>query len=118
VFYDALGHFPQTWGDPRQLTLVTGGIAWAAGLITPPSCWLNGGVRRQSHHLGGRLRSAPPERLGLLSWRPGSKRLSLDRVELGRGDIAGVEQLLGSRDFAGRTAGAGGLAYVLVDLRL
>jgi type 1 glutamine amidotransferase len=38
VFYDALGHFPQTWSDPRQLELVSRGIAWAAGLITAPSC--------------------------------------------------------------------------------
>lgn len=38
VFYDALGHFPQTWSDPRQLALVSGGIAWAAGLIKAPSC--------------------------------------------------------------------------------
>jgi type 1 glutamine amidotransferase len=38
VFYDALGHFPQTWSDPRQLVLVSGGIAWAAGLAQAPSC--------------------------------------------------------------------------------
>ena len=38
VFYDALGHFPQTWSDPRQLALVSGGIAWAAGLARAPSC--------------------------------------------------------------------------------
>jgi type 1 glutamine amidotransferase len=38
VFYDALGHFPQTWSDPRQLVLVSGGIAWAAGLVRAPSC--------------------------------------------------------------------------------
>ncbi|HEY6396398.1 MAG TPA: ThuA domain-containing protein [Solirubrobacteraceae bacterium] len=38
VFYDALGHFPQTWSDPRQLVLVSGGIAWAAGLVAVPSC--------------------------------------------------------------------------------
>jgi type 1 glutamine amidotransferase len=38
VFYDALGHFPQTWSDPRQLVLVSGGIAWAAGLARAPSC--------------------------------------------------------------------------------
>ncbi len=37
VFYDALGHFLQTWSDPRQLTLVSGGIAWAAGLVSAPS---------------------------------------------------------------------------------
>ena len=38
VFYDALGHFPQTWSDPRQISLVSGGIAWAAGLAKAPSC--------------------------------------------------------------------------------
>ncbi len=38
VFYDALGHFPQTWSDRRQLELVSGGIAWAAGLARAPSC--------------------------------------------------------------------------------
>jgi uncharacterized protein len=38
VFYDALGHFPQTWSDSRQLALVSGGIAWAAGLARAPSC--------------------------------------------------------------------------------
>jgi type 1 glutamine amidotransferase len=32
VFNDALGHFPQTWSDPRQLDLARGGIEWAAGL--------------------------------------------------------------------------------------
>ncbi len=38
VFYDALGHFPQTWSDSRQLALVSGGIAWAAGLTGPGGC--------------------------------------------------------------------------------
>jgi uncharacterized protein len=38
VFYDALGHFPQTWSDARQLALVSGGIAWAAGLVGAPTC--------------------------------------------------------------------------------
>jgi type 1 glutamine amidotransferase len=38
VFYDALGHFQQTWSDPRQLALVSGGIAWGAGLARAPSC--------------------------------------------------------------------------------
>jgi type 1 glutamine amidotransferase len=32
VFYDALGHFNQTWQDSRQLKLALGGIEWAAGL--------------------------------------------------------------------------------------
>jgi type 1 glutamine amidotransferase len=32
VFYDALGHFSQTWSDPRQLAMASGGISWAAGL--------------------------------------------------------------------------------------
>jgi type 1 glutamine amidotransferase len=30
VFYDALGHFPQTWRDSRQVALAAGGLAWAA----------------------------------------------------------------------------------------
>ena len=34
VFYDALGHFGQTWRDPRQLDLALGGIEWAAGLAS------------------------------------------------------------------------------------
>jgi type 1 glutamine amidotransferase len=38
VFYDALGHFAQTWSDPRQLALVSGGIAWASGLVRAPGC--------------------------------------------------------------------------------
>ncbi|MGB9184530.1 MAG: ThuA domain-containing protein [Solirubrobacteraceae bacterium] len=38
VFYDALGHFPQTWSDARQLGLVSGGIDWAAGLARAPAC--------------------------------------------------------------------------------
>jgi uncharacterized protein len=37
VFYDALGHFDQTWRDSRQLDLARGGIAWAAGLA-PGRC--------------------------------------------------------------------------------
>jgi type 1 glutamine amidotransferase len=38
VFYDALGHFTQTWSNPRQLALVSGGIAWATGLVRAPGC--------------------------------------------------------------------------------
>ncbi|MGB9185242.1 MAG: ThuA domain-containing protein, partial [Solirubrobacteraceae bacterium] len=38
VFYDTLGHFPQTWSDSRQLVLVSGGIDWAAGLARAPAC--------------------------------------------------------------------------------
>ena len=38
VFYDALGHFIQTWSDPRQLTLAAGGIAWAAGTVRSSDC--------------------------------------------------------------------------------
>jgi uncharacterized protein len=38
VFYDALGHFPQTWSDRRQLVLASRAIAWAAGLIAAPTC--------------------------------------------------------------------------------
>jgi len=37
VFYDALGHFGETWRDPRQLDMVLGGIEWAAGLV-PANC--------------------------------------------------------------------------------
>lgn len=37
VFYDALGHFPQTWQDSRQVALATGGVAWAAG-VEPGRC--------------------------------------------------------------------------------
>jgi uncharacterized protein len=32
VFYDALGHFSETWRDSRQLDIALGGIEWAAGL--------------------------------------------------------------------------------------
>ena len=38
VYYDALGHFSATWHNPYQLTLVSGGILWAAGLAGAPSC--------------------------------------------------------------------------------
>jgi len=32
VFYDGLGHLPAFWGDPRQATLIRGGLRWALGL--------------------------------------------------------------------------------------
>jgi uncharacterized protein len=38
VFYDALGHFTQTWSNPLQIAMATGGIAWAVGLVSAPSC--------------------------------------------------------------------------------
>jgi uncharacterized protein len=38
VFYDALGHFAKTWSNPRQIAMATGGIAWATGLVSAPSC--------------------------------------------------------------------------------
>lgn len=38
VYYDALGHFSATWRDRYQRMLVSGGIMWAAGLATAPSC--------------------------------------------------------------------------------
>jgi type 1 glutamine amidotransferase len=38
VFYDALGHFPQTWQDPRQVALVSGGLAWAVHLGPSGGC--------------------------------------------------------------------------------
>jgi hypothetical protein len=38
VYYDALGHFSATWRNPIQVTLASGGIAWAVGLASAPSC--------------------------------------------------------------------------------
>jgi type 1 glutamine amidotransferase len=38
VYYDALGHFSATWHNRHQLTLVSGGILWAVGLDSAPSC--------------------------------------------------------------------------------
>jgi uncharacterized protein len=38
VFYDALGHFPQTWQDPRQVALVRGGVLWALGTSAGRAC--------------------------------------------------------------------------------
>lgn len=38
VYYDALGHFSATWSNPIQVTLASGGIAWAVGLDPAPSC--------------------------------------------------------------------------------
>jgi len=38
VFYDALGHFAATWHDPLQLAMVRGGLAWATGRVSAPSC--------------------------------------------------------------------------------
>jgi type 1 glutamine amidotransferase len=38
VFYDALGHFPATWSTPVQTAMASGGIAWATGLVSAPSC--------------------------------------------------------------------------------
>jgi type 1 glutamine amidotransferase len=38
VYYDALGHFSTTWHNRYQLTLVSGGILWAVGLASAPSC--------------------------------------------------------------------------------
>ncbi len=38
VYYDALGHFAATWHDLHQRALMSGGIAWAAGLAPAPSC--------------------------------------------------------------------------------
>jgi type 1 glutamine amidotransferase len=37
VFYDALGHFPQTWRDRRQLEMALGGIEWAVS-VEPGRC--------------------------------------------------------------------------------
>jgi type 1 glutamine amidotransferase len=38
VYYDALGHFSATWHNRYQRTLVSGGILWAVGLASAPSC--------------------------------------------------------------------------------
>ena len=38
VFYDALGHFPATWGTKRQRRIVSGGLRWALGLEPAPAC--------------------------------------------------------------------------------
>jgi type 1 glutamine amidotransferase len=38
VFYDALGHFTQTWSNPLQIAMASGGVAWAVGLVSAPSC--------------------------------------------------------------------------------
>jgi type 1 glutamine amidotransferase len=38
VFYDALGHFPATWRDSRQRSLVAGGLSWALGVERAPGC--------------------------------------------------------------------------------
>lgn len=38
VFYDALGHFSATWHNPLQITIATGGIAWATGLAPATGC--------------------------------------------------------------------------------
>jgi hypothetical protein len=38
VFYDALGHFSNTWHNPLQIAMARGGIAWAAGLDSAPGC--------------------------------------------------------------------------------
>ena len=38
VYYDALGHFSATWHNRYQRTLVVGGILWAVGLASAPSC--------------------------------------------------------------------------------
>ena len=34
VYYNALGHFPETWRDPRFQTQLAGAIHWAAGGAT------------------------------------------------------------------------------------
>ncbi|MFZ1997233.1 MAG: ThuA domain-containing protein [Solirubrobacteraceae bacterium] len=38
VYYDALGHFSATWHTQYQLTLMSGGIQWAAGLADTTGC--------------------------------------------------------------------------------
>jgi type 1 glutamine amidotransferase len=46
VYYDALGHFSATWHNRYQLTLMSGGILWAAGLATAPNCSRPGAPQR------------------------------------------------------------------------
>jgi type 1 glutamine amidotransferase len=38
VYYDALGHFGATWHNRYQRALVSGGIRWAVGLASAPTC--------------------------------------------------------------------------------
>jgi type 1 glutamine amidotransferase len=38
VYYDALGHFSATWHNRYQRALVAGGVLWAVGLASAPSC--------------------------------------------------------------------------------
>jgi type 1 glutamine amidotransferase len=38
VFFDALGHFTDTWSDSRQRALVAGGLSWVLGLQRAPRC--------------------------------------------------------------------------------
>ena len=38
VFYDALGHFGETWSERTQQRLVAGGLAWALGLAGAGAC--------------------------------------------------------------------------------
>ncbi len=38
VYYDALGHFSATWHNRYQRALVSGGVLWAVGLASAPSC--------------------------------------------------------------------------------
>ncbi|MFN8533909.1 MAG: ThuA domain-containing protein [Dehalococcoidia bacterium] len=36
VYYNALGHYPATWADPRFARQVAGALAWAAGRVGAP----------------------------------------------------------------------------------
>jgi hypothetical protein len=38
VFYDALGHFPATWRERHQRTLLAGGLAWVLRLARSAAC--------------------------------------------------------------------------------
>ena len=33
AYYNALGHFPETWADPRFQQQMIGAIRWAAGRV-------------------------------------------------------------------------------------
>jgi uncharacterized protein len=59
VYYDALGHFSATWHNPHQLTLMSGGITWAASLANTPSCSTPSALQRRPGHPELRPGDAP-----------------------------------------------------------
>jgi len=38
VFYDAFGHYPQSWSDPRLIRLADAGLRWASGRLRTTDC--------------------------------------------------------------------------------